>query len=342
MYDSTNSTHEQRQFVVEKLKPTGAKVIFIETICTDQDMILRNIMASRPEASEASDEEKRGLLEAFKKRTAYYERVYEPVVEKDWSWIKTVDGCEIAMNHIRGFLPSRIAQFLMNLNLDRRPFFLSRHGQSVYNKLGKIGGDSDLTEHGEEYAQALARWVQTNVKMLDGEPQPARLWTSSLRRTINTARHISHEHLVLPSGVEWVQMRPKRFRNLDEIYAGLYDGMTYEEIAEQFPEEAKARKADKFEYRYPRGESYSDLIARLEPMAHEMERQRETLMVVAHQAILRVIYCYLMEKPREMCPEVGIPLNTVIKLTPTAVGCKEERFDVIPKRPGVELDPASH
>ena len=46
----------------------------------------------------------------------------------------------------------------------------------------------------------------------------------------------------------------------------------------------EARKANKFAYRYPRGESYIDLIARLEPIAHEMERQREPLLVVAHQA----------------------------------------------------------
>ena len=50
--------------------------------------------------------------------------------------------------------------------------------------------------------------------------------------------------------------------------------MTYEEIAAIYPEEAAARKADKFNYRYPRGESYNDLIARLEPIAHEMERRR--------------------------------------------------------------------
>jgi len=137
-------------------------------------------------------------------------------------------------------------------------------------------------------------------------------------------------------------MRPKMFRNLDEIYAGLCDGMTYEEIADEFPEEAAARKREKFEYRYPRGESYTDLISRLEPMAHELERCQETLLVVAHQAILRVLYAYFMGKPREECPDVSIPLNTVIKLTPTVQGCLEERFTLLPNLKGKELDPASH
>jgi broad specificity phosphatase PhoE len=39
--------------------------------------------------------------------------------------------------------------------------------------------------------------------------------------------------------------------------------MTYEEIAETYPEEFERRKSDKLAYRYPRGESYLDVIHRL-------------------------------------------------------------------------------
>ena len=137
-------------------------------------------------------------------------------------------------------------------------------------------------------------------------------------------------------------MRPKAFRNLDEIYAGLCDGMTYEEVADAYPDEAKARKADKFNYRYPRGESYTDLIARLEPLAHELERLREPVVIVAHQAILRVLYAYFMGLPRNKCYDVSIPLNTVIKITPNANGCENERILVLKHPPGEQLDPASH
>jgi broad specificity phosphatase PhoE len=69
-------------------------------------------------------------------------------------------------------------------------------------------------------------------------------------------------------------MRPRAWCNLDELYAGSCDGMTYEEIEEQFPEEFERRRTDKLAYRYPRGESYLDVIARLEPMIMEMERHR--------------------------------------------------------------------
>ena len=42
--------------------------------------------------------------------------------------------------------------------------------------------------------------------------------------------------------------------------------MTYEDIHEKFPKEFALRDQDKFHYRYPKGESYEDLVHRLEPV----------------------------------------------------------------------------
>jgi broad specificity phosphatase PhoE len=41
----------------------------------------------------------------------------------------------------------------------------------------------------------------------------------------------------------------RRLQALDEIHAGIFDGMTYEQIEEQQPEEFRARKSDKLRYR---------------------------------------------------------------------------------------------
>ena len=51
-----------------------------------------------------------------------------------------------------------------------------------------------------------------------------------------------------------------RWKLLNEIDSGVCDDMTYEDIIKQMPEEYKRRDADKFRYRYPRGESYEDLV----------------------------------------------------------------------------------
>lgn len=87
--------------------------------------------------------------------------------------------------------------------------------------------------------------------------------------------------------------------------------MTYEQIETVFPEEFNLRQIDKLAYRYPRGESYLDVIARLEPIIIEMERHREPLLIVGHQGILRIIYAFYMGLSRAEAPYVSIPLNTV-------------------------------
>ena len=67
---------------------------------------------------------------------------------------------------------------------------------------------------------------------------------------------------------------------------------SYAEIKERFAKEAALRKKDKLSYRYPRGESYLDVIQRLEPLVQEIERHRESLLIVGHQGVLRMIYAF--------------------------------------------------
>ncbi len=54
------------------------------------------------------------------------------------------------------------------------------------------------------------------------------------------------------------------WRSLREIEVGVCDGLSYDAIRDEFPAEYKARENDKLRYRYPRGESYMDIISRLE------------------------------------------------------------------------------
>ena len=60
------------------------------------------------------------------------------------------------------------------------------------------------------------------------------------------------------------------------------------QIQQRFPEEFAMRAADKLKYRYPRGESYLDVIQRLDSFIHELERQTDPVVVVGHQGILRL------------------------------------------------------
>lgn len=57
------------------------------------------------------------------------------------------------MHNVRGYLPLKVVHFIMNMRTTFRPFFLTRHGQSEYNEVGRIGGDSGLSTHGVAYAR---------------------------------------------------------------------------------------------------------------------------------------------------------------------------------------------
>uniref|UniRef100_A0A7S2SNR4 6-phosphofructo-2-kinase domain-containing protein n=1 Tax=Rhizochromulina marina TaxID=1034831 RepID=A0A7S2SNR4_9STRA len=314
------------------------QIIFVELINSDT-MIHEKEMADQDVAGAASLDS----AEDYRARVAHYKRHYEPIAsggpddpEHEFSYIKCIEnGKQIIMNKIKGYMPGRVAQFITNCChchwTTKKKLFLTRHGQSEYNAMGRIGGDPDLTEMGERYALALKDFAESAIcrDLETGKELPARLWTSSLKRTRRTARHIANP-TIIRDGYPWIQMKPRIWSNLDEIYAGACDGMTYREIEEQFAKEAIARKKDKLTYRYPRGESYLDVIQRLEPLIQEIERHREPLIIVGHQGVLRMIKAYYKGIPREEAPHQTLKLNHVTELIPHAYGCDEKLYNLLP------------
>ncbi|KAF7833784.1 6-phosphofructo-2-kinase/fructose-2,6-bisphosphatase isoform X1 [Senna tora] len=326
IFDATNSSKKRRNMLM-KLAEGRCKIIFLETICNDVNIIERNIrlkIQQSPDYAEEPDFE--AGLQDFKTRLANYEKVnllnvYEPVEEG--SYIKMIDmvsghGGQIQVNNISGYLPGRIVFFLVNTHLTPRPILLTRHGESQYNVRGRIGGDTEVSEKGQLYAKKLANFVGKRLK----SERAASIWTSTLQRTILTASPI----VGFPK-IQW--------RALDEINAGACDGMTYEEIKKNMPEEYKyvidfsSRKKDKLRYRYPRGESYLDVIQRLEPVIIELERQRAPVVVISHQAVLRALYAYFADRPLKEIPHIEVPLHTIIEIQMGVSGVQEKRYKLM-------------
>lgn len=176
----------------------------------------------------------------------------------------------------------------------------------MYNLSGQIGGDANLSERGQRYAQVLPDLVKQSA----GD-RPLTVWTSTLKRTAQTAKHLPYEKL------SW--------KALDELDSGVCDGLTYADIEKQYPHDFKARDADKYNYRYTGGESYRDVVIRLEPIIMELERS-ENILIVTHQAVLRCIYAYFMGSAQDKSPWMEVPLHCLIKLTPRAYKTEEERI----------------
>jgi len=310
IYDATNSTHVRRAWVRERCEQAGCRVLFVESICDDPAVLEHNIRETKLRSPDYRHMDPEAAVADFKRRIAMYEDAYETIDEDDASWVKLVDaGRRIVVNRLQGYLPSRLVTLLMNLHLTSRPIWLTRHGQSVFNVDGRLGGDPGLTEAGRTYARALAEFVDARAD------EELVVWSSTLERTRQTARLVG---------------RPSRaWRALDEIDAGIFDGLTYAGIAQQAPDQAEARRQDKLRYRYPNGESYEDVIRRLDPVILEMERQRRPLLVIGHNAVIRALYGYFADVPVERIPHLPIPLHTVIELTPRAYGVAETRHRLV-------------
>ncbi|KAG8950433.1 Fructose-2,6-bisphosphatase [Tulasnella sp. 424] len=352
IHDARNATRARRARIASRvfLEP-NFKLVFLESNCDDPAVIAANIALKAsvddPDYSGLSHEE---VVEEYTHGIKQCEAVYETMEQAEWegmpeeteeerlklvgaaaevpdpsnnrvsfvtkeiansvSYMKITDtGGQLEMFRMGGDLLGRIAYYLMNLHLEPRSIFLSRHGECLYNVESRIGGDVGLSRIGEEYAQALPALIFDAV----GD-QPIKVWTSTLRRTIQTARHLPPAY------------PQQTWKSLDEIDAGVCDGMTYKEIEESYPGDFAHRDRDKFNYRYSGGESYRDIVVRLERVILQLEREKNIL-VIGHQAVLRCLYAYFHGNiSHDDVPYIDIPLHTIIKLTPTAYGCDEERY----------------
>uniref|UniRef100_A0A7N6FJ47 6-phosphofructo-2-kinase/fructose-2,6-bisphosphatase 2 n=1 Tax=Anabas testudineus TaxID=64144 RepID=A0A7N6FJ47_ANATE len=216
-------------------------------------------------------------------------------------------GQRFLVNRVQDYIQSKIVYYLMNIHVHSHSIYLCRHGESQHNIEGLIGGDSELSEGGKQFAAALKGFVEEH-RLSD-----LKVWTSQLRRTIQTAEEL---------GVPYEQ-----WKILNEIDAGVCEEMTYKMIEEKYPEEFAMRDQDKYHYRYPGGESYQDLVQRLEPVIMELERQGNVL-VICHQAVMRCLLAYFLDKSADDLPYLKCPLHTVLKLTPVAYGCKVDMFNL--------------
>lgn len=325
--DGTNTTSKRRRIIEDYLEERMVKkfkLIWIESICTSKEVIEKNILKTKihsPDYKNWGDQEK--AAEDFRNRIKEYEKVYETVSKDldgiDSSFIQIINqGIEIVMRNVRGYIESKILSYLINLHTGDRPIYFTRHGESEYNKKSLIGGDSPLSELGQSYAKYLSDFFKEESKIWTDFSESPMVYCSTMQRAIQTA-----ESLRFIS-------RPIIMKSLDEISSGLRDGLSYEEIQADFPQEWEERNKDKLNYRYPRGESYMDVIQRIEPMIYELERRRGPVIIVGHQGMIRCLYGYFACVPIKDIPSLDVPIHTVIKFVPEAYGFTEVRFTINP------------
>jgi broad specificity phosphatase PhoE len=158
----------------------------------------------------------------------------------------------------------------------RRPhLLLLRHGETEWNRVGRLQGrdDSPLTARGLAQADALAAVCATlGVK---------RVLASPLGRARITA-----ERIAAACGAA-----PLLRDGLAEMSFGVCAGLTLDDVRARFPGLLEARERDRWEHRWPEGEGYVDVLPRaLDALAADRPLATDPpTVVVAHQSVNRAL-----------------------------------------------------
>lgn len=154
--------------------------------------------------------------------------------------------------------------------------FVLRHGQTEWNLAGRHQGrmNSDLTDLGREQAARQGEILQTS---LNGRGDISAM-TSPQGRAFDTAG----------LALSQVGLIPVVDDNLCEISFGQWEGLTFDEIAEKWPERTMNADKDVFSWHFqaPGGESFDAVCARATAV---LEGLTGPAVIVTHGITSRVL-----------------------------------------------------
>ncbi|AOA62344.1 6-phosphofructo-2-kinase 1 [Komagataella phaffii CBS 7435] len=352
IFDATNTTKSRRRWVVEHINQRtngdeNFKVLFLESICTDKQIIEKNIRLklSGPDYINMDQHE---ALKDFKDRLRNYEKVYETIDDQEEEeneryniqYLKIINaGKKIVSYNINGYLSSHTVFYLLNFNLAERQIWLTTNGETEYNLQNRIGGDSKLSNEGWKFAKALPKFIaqkrkefqlrqltkhyietQTPIEdvPLEEHTKPVKysdlhfhVWSSALKRSTQSTTFFPSENYSL-----------KQFRTLNDLCCGSLDGLTEQEFKSKYKEEYQNSQTDKLSFSFPGigGESYLDVINRLRPLIVELERLPEHVLVITHRVIVRILLGYFMNLDRNLLTDLEILHGYVYCIEPKPYG----------------------
>lgn len=160
-----------------------------------------------------------------------------------------------------------------------------RHGITDYpiDRIYSAEDDPALNETGHRQAAQLAEWFKGK--------RAAGLYVSSTARTRQTAQPIA----------EALGLDPVLLPDFRERDFGVWEGLTFDEIAARYPEGHAAWKKDPIAYKPEKGESILDLKERVDTQTRFLieKHPKETVIVVSHVGPIRVALTGAMGMPVE-------------------------------------------
>ena len=176
-----------------------------------------------------------------------------------------------------------------------------RHGQSMANFTKSFAGhlDVDLSDLGRQQAILAAEYIAKNYSIDE-------IYSSDLKRAYNTA---------LPTAEKFgIKVIPTS--DFREIYGGLWESLTFDEIAEKYPEEYSVWRNDFSNARCPEGESSREVYVRIKDATLKLAEKcpDKTVLIAAHATVIRAVECASRGYTENQMGMVQFPYNASINV----------------------------
>jgi alpha-ribazole phosphatase/probable phosphoglycerate mutase len=179
--------------------------------------------------------------------------------------------------------------------------YLIRHGEVADANPRRYNGHIDvpLSENGAEYIKRLAAFLSTEARRRGGAEESSALkavYCSGLIRAVNSAEIIAE-----PFG-----LKPVVIDGLKERGFGQWEGMSFDEVNEKWPDAFTAWADDPLKFSPIGGESTIETRDRVIPVFNKIvdDHKGEEIAVVSHGGVIRVILCEML----------GIPLENIFRI----------------------------
>jgi alpha-ribazole phosphatase len=184
--------------------------------------------------------------------------------------------------------------------------YLIRHGETEGAETKRYKGHIDvpLSGNGIRQMERIAEYLSVGArKRGSGEVGERRavpllnaIYCSDLSRAVESAEIVAGPH-----GLKPVIMNELRERNF-----GIWEGMTFDEIREKWPDAFNSWAANPLKFSPMEGESTIEARDRAMPAFKEIlnGHEGELIAIVSHGGIIRIILCELL----------GIPLENIFRI----------------------------
>jgi len=181
------------------------------------------------------------------------------------------------------------------MELSGRTFIIIRHGETDWNRIGRLQGqrDTPLNDRGRRQARRNGLALADYLSHIDRRPEDFIWHASPMSRTRETLDLVRAGMGSAPGDCLFDD-------RLKEFTFGDWEGEILGELKKKAPDQYRARRQDKWNYQPPNGESYEMLKQRVLPW---LESTTGDIIAVTHGGVIRVLWHLLENRPQETVTE---------------------------------------